>query len=466
MTKGKVLFLSLVTLFIVAGSAFAESQNCIQSPSDIIGWWPGDGNANDIVCGNDGALENGATFADGKVGQAFSFDGVDDYVDIGDISTVEGVQKITWSMWIDPDKPLVSYPVSGKPVIGKYDSYTFPYPGGFVIGHSDNKIVFFISDTSDNRLIAETSNPVIEVNKWQYITAVFDGSQPNVIDKIKIYHNGVNQPLTFINTYGFSVIPETTKSLQLGRTRDSVGEEFFFGGCIDEVAVYKRVLSAEEIEAFYYNNLGNTGKCKNQPPIANAGSDQAIQLRSCSGSTVTLDGSASSDPDGDVLTYTWTWNGRSASGVNPVITLPYGTTTVTLTVADGKGGTSTDTVNISIVDTTAPELNVSVTPNLLWPPNHKYVKVIPTVSMSDACVSNVKVELISATSNEPDNGLGDGDTANDIVVNTDGTISLRAERSGKGTGRVYTITYKATDLAGNVAVASATLVVPHDMGKK
>jgi len=70
--------------------------------------------------------------------------------------------------------------------------------------------------------------------------------------------------------------------------------------------------------------------------------------------------------------------------------------------------------------------------------------------------------MISATSSEPDNGLGDCDTANDIVINASGTISLRAERSGTGPGRVYSITYQATDIAGNSTTASATVTVPHN----
>ncbi len=454
----KRILLFVIFLFL----ALCSNALAAQPLSGMVGWWPGDGNGNDIIGGHNGTLVNGTTFADGMLGQTFSFDGVDDYVDIGDISEVEGVQKVTWSVWISPDKSSVSYPV-----IGKYDSYTFPYPGGFIIGSwGDNKIAFFISDTSDNRLVAVTSNPVIGINKWQNIAAVFDGSQPNSTDKIKIYFNGVNQPLTFINTYGFSVIPETTKRLQLGRTRDSLGEEFFFGGCMDEVAVYNHVLSAEEIETYYYYTAGSIGKCKNHPPVANAGPDQTIEITLCAGASVTLDGSGSSDPDGDILTYMWSWKEGTATGSHPTVTLPYGTTTVTLTVNDAKGGTATDTVNISVADTTAPTLNVTVIPNLLWPPNHKYVKVIPTASMSDACVASTNVELVSVTSSEPDNGLGDGDTANDIVINADGTVSLRAERSGTGSGRIYTITYKATDIAGNSTTASAISVVPHNIGKK
>lgn len=203
----------------------------------------------------------------------------------------------------------------------------------------------------------------------------------------------------------------------------------------------------------------------NRSPVANAGPDQAIELPSCDGATVTLDGSASADPDGDALTYIWSWEGGSAEGANPVIALPMGVTTITLTVDDGKGLSSTDTVNISINDTTAAVLDVSASPDELWPPNHKYVKVTPTVTVYDACIPKTEVELISVTSNEPDDGLGDGDTENDIVINPDGTILLRAERSGGGNGRIYSINYVATDMGGNQTYGTAEVVVPLNRGK-
>jgi len=201
----------------------------------------------------------------------------------------------------------------------------------------------------------------------------------------------------------------------------------------------------------------------NNVPVANAGLDRTVEMTSCAGASVTLDGSGSSDPDGDTLTYTWIENGTViATGVNPMVTLSYGSHTITLTVDDGKGGTATDEVVINVVDTTAPVLNVTLSPNVLWPPNHEYVKVSPTVTVVDACVEATTVALASATSSEPDSGLGDGDTANDIVVNSDGTFSLRAERSGAGPGRVYTILYQATDIGGNATTASATVTVPHN----
>jgi len=64
------------------------------------------------------------------------------------------------------------------------------------------------------------------------------------------------------------------------------------------------------------------------------------------------------------------------------------------------------------------------------------------------------------TSNEPDNGEEDGNTVNDIVIVDDFHFELRAERSGVGTGRVYTITYLVTDACGNSTLASATVTVP------
>ena len=122
-------------------------------------------------------------------------------------------------------------------------------------------------------------------------------------------------------------------------------------------------------------------------------------------------------------------------------------------------------------DVTPPVVTLSVTPEMLWPPNHKMVPIEVSLSVTDDFDPNPVVTLFSITMNEGeetntyepdyDQTQGDGYTLNDIVVDEDGNISLRAERSGKGNGRIYTITYEATDEAGNKTIASTIVSVPH-----
>lgn len=72
-----------------------------------------------------------------------------------------------------------------------------------------------------------------------------------------------------------------------------------------------------------------------------------------------------------------------------------------------------------------------------------------------------RYRLVSVISSEPDNGLGDGNTSNDIVVVDDTHVKLRAERSVFGSGRIYTLTYEVVDFCGNSAEAKAEVRVPH-----
>jgi hypothetical protein len=99
----------------------------------------------------------------------------------------------------------------------------------------------------------------------------------------------------------------------------------------------------------------------NEPPVADAGPDQTVErsLPDPDGAEVTLDGSGSNDPDGDPITYEWTWDAESTIGVSPAVVLPMGKTTVTLNVSDGMLY-NTDTVNITVVDTTPPEVSIKV----------------------------------------------------------------------------------------------------------
>jgi photosystem II stability/assembly factor-like uncharacterized protein len=97
----------------------------------------------------------------------------------------------------------------------------------------------------------------------------------------------------------------------------------------------------------------------NGAPHADAGPDQAVEATGPDGALVTLDGSGSTDPDGDPLAFAWSWPTGGAGGDRPAARLPLGTTTVALTVSDPHGATGTDTVEITVRDTTPPEVALS-----------------------------------------------------------------------------------------------------------
>lgn len=93
----------------------------------------------------------------------------------------------------------------------------------------------------------------------------------------------------------------------------------------------------------------------------------------------------------------------------------------------------------------------------LSPAKHQLVQVASVVA-SDS-LSGVLSLNVSASSSEPDSGLGGGDVAGDIVING-GQVFLRAERSPSSKGRVYTIVATAKDVAGNTSSATGTCTVP------
>ncbi len=198
------------------------------------------------------------------------------------------------------------------------------------------------------------------------------------------------------------------------------------------------------------------------PPVVYAGPDLTVEQESHAGTQVTLFGNAT-DICSTTLTYTWSENGVIlGTEQNLTYTFNLGTHTVAFNATDLSGNVGSDTVIVTVMDTTPPQINVTATLSTLWPPNHKYVEVKTNVTAYDICDPSPTITLVSITSNEPDNGKGDGNTTNDIIIIDDFTFRLRAERCGTGSGRNYTITYKATDASGNYVIASITIEVPHN----
>jgi len=209
----------------------------------------------------------------------------------------------------------------------------------------------------------------------------------------------------------------------------------------------------------------------NQAPTANAGSDQTVD----EGATVTLNATASADADGDRLAYSWVQVSGpvvqlvDADGPQPHFTAPaVGATGASLVfqliVGDASAASQPDTVTITVRDANQPPSCglAQASPSLVWPPNHKLVS-IAVRGVSDPDDPDVRISITGVIQDEPLNGLGDGDTTPDAVLQG-GSALLRAERSGLGTGRIYTVTFSATDTRGAACTGTIAVCVPHDRG--
>jgi len=160
-------------------------------------------------------------------------------------------------------------------------------------------------------------------------------------------------------------------------------------------------------------------------------------------------------------------SGVAACGGSPQIVTTEGVNqSRTGTAADLAGNVASAVVTGINIDKTAPALRCLADPGVLWSPDHRLVPVSIVIDVADAGSGLASYTLLSAASNEPDNGLGDGDTAKDIQGWNIGTADvsglLRAERSGLGSGRVYTLRYRGIDRAGNTGGCSVAITVPHD----
>ncbi len=206
----------------------------------------------------------------------------------------------------------------------------------------------------------------------------------------------------------------------------------------------------------------------NHAPAADAGAPQTVN----EGSVVILDGSLSGDPDGDALTYAWTQLAGPAVSLNlsnpvqPVFTAPNVSSggavlRFQLIVNDGSLSSAPSTIDITVLDVNDPPVctMAQASPASLWPPNHK-LKLVTITGASDPNNDGVTLTITGVMQDEPVDGLGDGDTDPDAIIQ-DASVLLRAERSGMDNGRVYHVNFTANDGQGGVCSGTVKVTVPH-----
>ena len=173
------------------------------------------------------------------------------------------------------------------------------------------------------------------------------------------------------------------------------------------------------------------------------------------------------DVDGDALTIAQVTSGTggtatlNSDGTVTFVPTPNfsGAATFTYTAKDRVLFSNTVTVTIG---NGPPECSATVTPALIWPPNHRKV-YLSLAGITDPDGDALTIRFTGILQDEPTNTPGQGNTMQDGGIEDDGARAwVRAERTGGGDGRVYLVSFTATDPSGASCAGEVTVGVPHD----
>ncbi len=217
------------------------TRECVPPPPGMVSWWPGEGNAHDIIGANNGTLVGGVTFSTGEVGRAFRFNGRD-YVAVP-ASPSLNLPQITIDAWIFANAPGVGT----VPRIVSWAADAFEIGDYFNTG----RLGVWLPSLGWQ----DTGFP-IRTNSWVHIAVTHDGTT------LRVYANGALIPgATYAAPMSLNNGP-----IRFGNRVNCSGVCEAFVGLVDEAELFGRALEESEIKAIY--DAGHRGKCKPcvQPP--------------------------------------------------------------------------------------------------------------------------------------------------------------------------------------------------------
>ena len=206
----------------------------------LVGWWPFNGNATDESGNGNNGTVNGALLTTdrfGNINSAFNFDGVNDWININNSNSLNPNSQITISAWVN----TLAYNSMGASMVVNKGWDQSPGHYDLLVFSSNNKSRFVIGSN-----IYVESSSIINTNQWSLITASLDGLT------MKVYVNGkLENTVLQSNNNSFGT---NTNPLYIGK-HDYNNAPYYFNGIIDDVGIWNRALSNNEIQKLYDNEI-------------------------------------------------------------------------------------------------------------------------------------------------------------------------------------------------------------------
>jgi hypothetical protein len=217
----------------------------------MVAWWPGNGDTSDYAGTNDAVFEGTTAYATGEVGQAFSFDGTSSYLEVSNSPLWDfGTNDFSIEFWVNFSRVLPSVAAGDESIALLAHDEESGTPNKWIFGLGGGELYLYINDAATGPQFLVQSAFAPETNQWYHIGLT------RASGVLAIYANGARVS-TATNDLA---IPTADAPLTIGQA-----EDFFMKGLMDEISIYDRALTADEIAGIYEAGAG--GKCPSTRPL-------------------------------------------------------------------------------------------------------------------------------------------------------------------------------------------------------
>ena len=238
-----IFLTSLILLFATAAKAQVPSY---VPTNGLVGYWPFNGNANDESGNGNNGTVNGASLAADRFGngnEAYSFDGVDDFIDISSLNN-SAYAPVTYSLWFNANQlVVVDMPLGNQVSLIGRDQAGIPNQGDLGIWNDpansiNQQLIYYTGNT------AQLFNFTPTINLWYNLVFVYSSDYT-----MSIFIDG--QFIGNVVFDGSGLTANIPFRIGAGTGFDGVSTRFNWNGYIDDIGMWNRALTADEVLALY-----------------------------------------------------------------------------------------------------------------------------------------------------------------------------------------------------------------------